>query len=874
MVYKSEERVAETSPRSGSAFTVVKASNVEQMSGRRKTRGENNTAKPAGQTILPKPIVPPKPKRKKLETNKQSSLSKALEKPTATTQGNKAILPKEKPNIPLTKTSEIKTQTNAEQVNYSSEKASEARIAMDAKKPVLERKISDSTPTEEDKGCWENALQELKEKISDRKVQKTDVRKHGFKNEERTSVKTKEELSTSLRDELRAAEAESRTQDLLENSSKSDMTTKTVDFRYEKNTSDKVDPKMSKVKQRDVNSPSWLEERQLWEKAVKEMESIISDKELVIDNLSQVNRKLSEDIEYYEDTLRDLKERDGINNDNRNSDIEQYQRIIGERDERIQVLEVRIIGDREGYQKIIDERDTQIKELERKIHELRQFQETKGRNSLELSHGSQNVLKTLELKREKVELEKRIEELQQRLKICESTSQNQTRSKENNDGGRVFQEIPSLLQTFQEGIETKLQENAKVVGVLEGKLIKCVKNCETLTKLSKNNAKHVFKDEIVKESCQQVQSARDLEETSFRDSTPGYLPLGDLTQQDISPPDFSKSSTSAEVTRYVENIRNLKEELQKEKLINEDLMERFIELEELNTQCQDSIRLLESKAEDAEGLRVENHKLREQNEGLVGEISEMKENNSEDTNDNDNLTSRGEQANSGNDWELQEREIAELREKLVEEEALINELREKVVEDEELIEELRANCQREEKWNREMQRNYEWELSTSAKKDDCIEEFQDCLWAREKLVRELQQQLDFEDKRCEELLEKLIATQREAEEFQEMSKDMRKKMEDSEKRIKEFCDQNDRDAVTIGNLTSENKQLQLEVDGLVKMKRNLEEDLERANGCLEAVEADKENFLTRQECKVTKLSVELEDKEYRNQGKDEVSNDI
>ena len=877
---KSEERVVETSPRSGSAFTVVKAANVEQVSGRKETKSENNTGKPAGQTILPKPIVPPKPKRKTPETNVQTSLSKAPEKTTKAKKENKAIVPKGKPIISLTKTLEIKQQANAQQVEFPSEKASEARTTIDAKKPALERKISDSTPTEEDRGRWESALQELKEKISDRKMQKPDVRKHGFKNEDRMSAKTQQEPSTSLRDELNAEEAESRTQNLLENSSKSDMTTTTVDFRYEENKSDKVDPKMSKVKQRDVNSPSWLEERKLWEKAVKEMESIISDKDLVIDNLSRVNRKLSEDIEYYEDTLRDLKERDGINNDNRNSDIEQYQRIIEERDERIQALEVRIIGDREGYQKIIDQRETQIMELESKVHELHQFQEAKGRNLLELSHGSQNVLKTLELKRDKVELEKRVEELQERLKFCESASQNQTRSQDTNSDGRVFQEIPSLLHRFREGIEIKLQENAKVVSVLEEKLIKCVKNCEKLTKLSKNSAKHVFEDEIVKESCQQVQSSPDLEETSFRDSIRGHLPPGDLTQQTSSPgnltqqnislPDFSESSTPPEVTRYVENIRNLEEELQKEKLINEDLMEKFIRLEELNTQCQDSISLLESKAKDAEGLRVENQKLRAQNEDLVNEISEMKEKNSEGTNDDDNLESHGKQASSPSDWELQEREITELREKLVEEEALIKELREKVAEDEELIEELRANCQREEKWNREMQRNYEWELSTSAKKDDCIEEFQDCLWAREKLVQELQQQLDFEDKRCEELLEKLIVTQKEAEEFQEMSKDMRKKLEDSENRIKEFCDQNDRDAVTIGNLTSENKQLQLEVDGLVKMKRNLEEDLERANGCLEAVEADKENFLTRQECTVNKLSVELEDKEYRNQGKDEV----
>ncbi|CAB3993749.1 Hypothetical predicted protein [Paramuricea clavata] len=221
--------------------------------------------------------------------------------------------------------------------------------------------------------------------------------------------------------------------------------------------------------------------------------------------------------------------------------------------------------------------------------------ETKARNSLELSHGSQNVLKTLGLKREKLELEKRIEDLQERLRFYES--QNQTVLQENRLGDKAFQEIPSLLYKFREGIEKKLQENAQVVNALEERLIKCAKNCQTLTKLNKNKAKRVFEDEIVKGSSQQK---------NLRDSTSGDSTLRDFSLSDV------------------ENLRNLEVELQKEKMINEDLMERFIEIEELNNNYLDSMRSLESRAKDAEDLRVQTETLREQNEGLLSEISELK----------------------------------------------------------------------------------------------------------------------------------------------------------------------------------------------------------------------------------------------------------
>ena len=860
-----------------------------------------DTTKAAGQTKAISPVVPPKPKRKKVASKVENSVTKTQQIPMETEMRKQQDKVEVKPGISLTKILEKKAEMiflNSQQVDSYVGKASETNKKTETKKAQVERRVSDSSSSVEERGLWENALQELKEKISERKVEKKP--RAGLKNEDRTSGKMETAVTTVAeisKDELRTTQAE--------NAVKSDMTRNRADLRNEeKTTSCQTD---TKPPLRNSNSPSWVEERQLWEKAVKELQLVIFDKDLVVDNLSKVNRKLSEDIEYYEDTLRDWKGRDkGIQDDSEkyqriiderdkkiqelevritgdregyqrglSKDRECYQRIIDERDTKIQELEVRITGDKVGYQKMMDQREAQVRELEGKVREMRQSGETKARDSLELSHGSQNVLKTLGLKREKLELEKRVEELQERLRFYES--QNQTVLQENSIGDKAFQEIPSLLYKFREGIDKKLQENAQVVNALEERLIKCAQNCQTLTKLNKN--KRVFEDKIVKGSSQQVQSIPDLEETHFqtqanmistlerssqgdsshRDPTLGDSILRDLTPGDATLRDFSLSD--------VENLRNLEVELQKEKMINEDLMERFIEIEELNNNYLDSIKSLESRAKDAEDLRVQTETLREQNEGLLSEMSELKENYSLKTKYDDTLMLYRQQTSA---LESQERETRELREKLVEDETLIEELREKVVEDDELIEELRANCQREEKWNREMRRNYEWELSTSAEKDDRMDEFQDCLWAREKLVRELQQQLDFEDKRCEELLEKLIASQREAEDFQEMCKDSRKKLEDSEERIKEFCDQNDRDAVTISDLTSENKQLRSEVEGLMKVRRNLEEDLERANGCLEAVEADKENFLTRQESEVKKLSNELEDKDFTNKGKEEV----
>ena len=939
IAFKTEERITETSPRSGEADTGASISNAEHTnkrnaSGYMKTTAD--TTKAAGQTKAISPVVPPKPKRKKVASKVENSVTKTQQIPMETEMRKQQDKVEVKPGISLTKILEKKAEMiflNSQQVDSYVGKASETNKKTETKKAQVERRVSDSSSSVEERGLWENALQELKEKISERKVEK--IPRAGLKNEDRTSGKMETTVTTVAeisKDELRTTQAE--------NAVKSDMTRNRADLRNEEKTTSCQT--VTKPPLRNSNSPSWVEERQLWEKAVKELQLLISDKDLVVDNLSKVNRKLSEDIEYYEDTLRDWKGRDkGIQDDSKkyqriiderdkkiqelevritgdregyqrglSKDRECYQRIIDERDTKIQELEVRITGDREGYQRglskdrecyqsIIDERDTkiqelevritgdkvgyqkmmdqreaQVRELEGKVREMRQSGETKARDSLELSHGSQNVLKTLGLKREKLELEKRVEELQERLRFYES--QNQTVLQENSIGDKAFQEIPSLLYKFREGIEKTLQENAQVVNALEERLIKCAQNCQTLTKLNKN--KRVFEDKIVKGSSQQVQSIPDLEETQFqtqanmistlerlsqedssRDPTLGDSTLRDSTPGDATLRDFSLSD--------VENLGNLEAELQKEKMINEDLMERFIEIEELNNNYLDSIRSLESRAKDAEDLRVQTETFREQNEGLLSELSELKENYSLKTKYDDTLMLYRQQTSA---LESQERETRELREKLVEDETLIEELREKVVEDDELIEELRANCQREEKWNREMRRNYEWELSTSAEKDDRMDEFQDCLWAREKLVRELQQQLDFEDKRCEELLEKLIASQREAEDFQEMCKDSRKKLEDSEERIKEFCDQNDRDAVTISDLTSENKQLRSEVEGLMKVRRNLEEDLERANGCLEAVEADKENFLTRQESEVKKLSNELEDKDFTNKGKEEV----
>ena len=761
--------------------------------------------------------------------------------------------------------------------------------------------------------------------IKDEQTAPSESKTNNFGNQEKTSKK-KPLVSSSVASETSIDDLSSSNDDIRTAQYTSERVTKyeATNFRSEEKNLVVNNFQESQSGTRNSNSPSWIDERELWEKAVKELELVISDKELVIDNLSNVNRKLSEDIEYYEGTFRDWKRREKENDDVRQMakvdreeyqrvmdehdrriqelelrikhDQEGYQRIIEERDKQIQGLKLRIAGDKDGYQRIIDEREGQIRELEMritgdkegyqriinqregqirelesKIQETKQREETKARNSLELSHGSQNVLKTLGLKREKVALENRVEELQERIKFYESTSQNQ---QENN----IVQEIPSMLYKFRDSIETQLQVNAKVVDKLEEKLKKCVENFQTLTKFNMSKENTFREPEILKERSEQMYSNVNVQEARFPNEE--CLPMRDSIQQNTTSedvilpkldPEISSSVDTetlnpAEIAPYLEKLGNLEAELQKERLINDELMEKIVDLEDLNNDYEDSIKSLEARAKDIEDLREQNDDLRGRNEGLVNEVTKLKE----------NLSSLEDQDSNGvqNDntlmLETQARETKELQEKLDEDEALIEELREKIVEDEELIEELRANCQREEKWNREMQRNYEWELSTSATKDDRIEEFQECLWAREKMVQELQEQLDFEDKRYEELLEKLIFSQKETEDFQEMCKDLKKKLEDSEKRIKEFCDQNDRDAVVISTLTSENKKLRSEVDGLVKVRRNLEEDLERANGCLEAVEADKENFLTRQESEVKKLSDELEDKEYTNKGKDEV----
>lgn len=883
--FKPEEKMAEISPRSGESSTTSSVENFEQTNNR-KTLGyaektvKNNTTKL--ETKARSPVVPPKPKRPKIGAKVEE---------TATNHSNISMetglkklhsqegIPEEKQQSSATKILEKKTEKVENYVGKISQPAKGFQ------RNQVKRTMSDGPLFVEDKGLWENALEELKDKISERKGPRNDStrQERAFKYEEKTPLKVKTSMKTTSQDKSRTLQAQVRTDTLPENAVQSEMLTSNSDIKNE----EKADGRQTK--RRSSNSPSWVEERQLWEKAFSELELVISDKNLVIDNLSRVNCKLSEDIEHYEDTLRDFKGRYGINDGMRPGDAEQYHRVIEERDKKIQELEDRISGDKEGYRMIIEQRDAQIGELESKLYEMRQNEETKTKDPFELSHGSQNVLKTLELKREKIALEKKVEELQERLKHCETLSQNSKNLQANNNGGKFFQEIPPLLYKFQNGIEMKLLEKAQVVSSLEERLEKCVQNCQILTKLNKNKimTKQVSEDILMK--CgQQIRPNPDLTnsqtrgndfpgdstsgDSTLQDSTPGNCTLRDSFLGDSATGDATSAvanSNPVEVDTYTENLRNLEAELEKERLINDDIMDKFVQLEELNSTYLDSIASLERRAKDIESLRVENEDLSKENEGLLGEINELLK-----TSENGNPVSisyQQQESSLQTTLEAQEGELRKLREKLVEDETLIEELQEKIVEDEELIEEIRANCQREEKWNREMQRNYEWELSSSAKKDDRIEEFQDCLWAREKLVRELQQQLDFEDKRCEELLEKLIVSQKEVEEFEEMRKDFKKKLEDSEKRIKEFCDQNDRDAVTISNLTSENKQLRLEVDGLTKMRKHLEEDLERANGCLEAVEADKENFLIRQEDEVKELSDKLEDTEYTNKDKDEVS---
>ncbi|XP_028393791.1 sporulation-specific protein 15-like [Dendronephthya gigantea] len=851
----------------------------------RKQGGVNKTG-----ARLP-PVVPPKPKRQKSEAKSDSSMFKSLEIPREAAVGEQ----------------QTKLQKNAK---------SGAKLDLQRKPSAEERHAV----------TWENTFKELKEKISERMASKAVTRKPpdgvNMKNKQDGDTKTKNTSDTgklkNKKPEIAAKTDARQSPKMLkksreipfekpsENTGKSESKTpyggvrnegegrtaqtKDMEINNISGTTNKAAVTKLSEQRKTSGSPSFIEERQLWEKAVRELELTIADKDLVIDNLSKVNRKLSQDIEHYVGTLKD---RDRIAGHTQMIPHEQYQVITGDeegyvktndrygcqgsieqRDRRVEELQEHMRKNREEYEWILEERESQILALEQKLNEMRQTEERKGRNSLDLSQGSQNVLKILELRKEKGELEKKVNLLEERLKSYEAASENETRAR----GKQTFHEIPSMLYKFQDGIESKLQENELVVSMLEEKLMRCLENCNKLKELDKNKTqqRRIFEEQFSQEPIQQVQSIPELGDAAVRDvflreSTPGENKnLRDNTLDYLTPkePDIctTDNSSSTEMTSLAQNLKTLKDELQKEKMINENLMERFLEVEELNNDYLNSIKSLESKTEDVDSLQVRNEELRAQNEGLLGRLSEIAE--KFDTHGDEISGERSRLVQSS--LESKESKIQELQEKLDEDEALIEELREKVVEDEELIEEIRANCQREEKWNREMQRSYEWELNSSAKKDDRIEEFQDCLWAREKIVRELQEQLDFEDKRCEELLEKLIVSQKEAEDFQEICKDLRKKLEDSEKRIREFCDQNDKDAVTISNLTSENKNLRLDNDNLKKSKRNLEEDLERVNGCLEAVEADKENFLTRQETEVKKLSDDLEDKQFTSKGKDEV----
>ena len=851
------------------------------------------------------PVVPPKPKRKKSETKVDSSKIKRLEIPIETGVGEK--------------------QTGL-QNNRSTNANSGVKVDLQRKPfSLTEERHSPIKDTE----IWENTFKELKEKISERVVSETLRRKSqaGVKNKNKQDSDTTTEntsdtakfknktstvtVKTDTRQSPRILEENHEIPRKKSSENTRISESKTLYIGITKNedvgtaggeggeinntlgiTNKTVIAKLQE-KRSTSSSPSFIEERQLWEKAIRELELTIADKDLVIDNLSKVNRKLSEDIEHYVETLKD---RGRISGQKQmiSDDKEECQMMTGDkdghvktdekescqgskerRDERVNELQEQLRKNREEYEWILEEREAQILELESKLNEMRQAEERKSRNSLDLSHGSQNVLKMLELKRERGELEKKVHQLEERLKSYEAISEDQTKAM----GRQIFHEIPSMLYKFRDGIESKLQQSELVVSKLEEKLMRCVENCNKLKELDRNKAQQrgILEEEISHESIQLVQSIPDqggatLPNVFLRELTPGEdTNLRDNTFDYLTPKEpnicTADNSSSNEMSSLAQNLKSLEEELQKERMINENLMERFLEIEELNNDYLNSIKTLEGKTGDFDSLRARNEELRAQNEGLLGRLSEITD--KFDTYDNEisGEKSRLDQRS----LESLESKIRELQEKLAEDEALIEELREKVAEDEELIEEIRANCQREEKWNREMQRNYEWELSSSAKKDDRIEEFQDCLWAREKIVRELQQQLDFEDKRCEELLERLIVSQKEAEDFQEISKDLRKKLEDSEKRITEFCDQNDKDAVTIGHLTSENKNLRLDNDNLKKLKRNLEEDLERVNGCLEAVEADKENFLTRQETEVKKLSNELEDNQFTSKGKDEVS---
>lgn len=602
-------------------------------------------------------------------------------------------------------------------------------------------------------------------------------------------------------------------------------------------------------------------ERDLWEKAVKELELVIAEKDISMENLSKVNRKLSVDIELYETSLQDCKKNLRSTEDKLKQDTMDNK-------------------DQTWYKMILKEREEKIKELEETLKQMAKPEKTRDKRSLELTQGGKSVSETLELRKEKNELERKVEVLQEQLnqQVMETPRQELPENLDKINQLQLHetfpQDIKSSLNEFYLFMEKKLNEKMQMVTEFDDRLSRCVLKFKVLAEkvkcASPSQLQHV--QETV---FQEVSSLPELGDMNLAEQVPG-----DVNLEDVSPPHVNDENLSPQenLQDHEEQVSCLKEELQKERKINDEIIERFLELEESIKGYEDTIEVLRAEAGLVDNLRM-------QNENLVDEISKMKERGNDLEDVKVSLTAEQEAVDGihehGDSEQMKgtlkdmvttayDDQINSLRSIIESHENELKELREKAGEDDELIEELRANFQREEKWSREIQRKYEWELSSNACKDDRIEEIEECLWAREKAVKQLREQLEFEDKRCEELLEKLVASQKEAQELEDVVERLQRKLQDKEKRIIEFCDQNDRDAATIGNLSSENKQLRNEIENLTKTRKSLEEDVEELSGSLETSQQNGEKVVMRKDKDLEEISIQLKEEELTSKSKDEV----
>ena len=142
-------------------------------------------------TGLP-PIVPPKPKRLKPEANIENSRTETPKTQTDTNEG-KSIDDERlvKAKMSLRKVSEIKVEKVAK-AKSSVGSIQENTAKNGTRKAENEKRKAEGSSVTDGKGVWENALEELKEKISERKVEGIEKRKQrtGFKIKEKEANKT------------------------------------------------------------------------------------------------------------------------------------------------------------------------------------------------------------------------------------------------------------------------------------------------------------------------------------------------------------------------------------------------------------------------------------------------------------------------------------------------------------------------------------------------------------------------------------------------------------------------------------------------------------------------------------------------------------